>query len=354
MAVIGHWNSLTEAQRLTQSVLIPGVIEEDIKRNNLLDRLPVAQSTGKSIKWNREVATISSYVKDIDIGEQLSWSSSVTYDPQETELKRCYVQRVLDDFIADVYGNINDYEATMLWEMKKGMVRRLGEKLWYDDISFGPGLTKEFDGLHALAADQTGTDLDIDNGEVGLSLDNLRKMIDAMKHGCDAIYMPYCIARRMDEAYQERGIGWSARFGDAGTAMYNLIGAITVGWDDAGKRIMFFDGIPIVRTDFLLAEKLDTGENADLRTVWTHTDDGDKQYSIFGIKFGDVFNQEPGLQLAFGNTQMVGQFYKIVPFSELEDYDASGLRLVSYVAPILGSKLCLGRIFDIEDVAVTA
>jgi len=344
MTVVGHWKNLTEAKKLTQSVLIPGVIEEDIKRNNLMDRLPAAQSTGQSIKFNREVACIEEDVNDAEIGEELSWSSSVEYDQQEVELKRCYVQRVLDDFIADVYGNVNDYEAIKLWEMKKGMVRKLGDKLLYDDITYGG--SKQFDGLHAIAALQTGTNLDIDNGgTAGLSLHYLRSMIDAMKHGCDILYMPGEIAQRLDEAYQERG------FTQLATGTAGNLSLITVGWDDMGKRVLFFDGIPIVRTDFLMAEQINTGDGSDARAKWTS---GDKQYSVFGIKFGDVFNQEPGLMLAFGNTEMVGQFYKIVPFTQLEDYDASGLRLVSYVAPLLGSKLCLGRIFDIEDLAVTA
>ena len=67
-----------------------------------------------------------------------------------------------------------------------------------------------------------------------------------------------------------------------------------------------------------------------------------------------MFNGEPGLCLGFGNTEMLGQFYKIVTFDDLEDYDAAGIRMVTYIAPLLGSKLCLARIFDIEDTAAVA
>lgn len=340
---VGHWKSLDEAKRLTQSQLIPGVIEEDIMRNNLLDRIPVAQARGKSIKWNREKVVIDSDVKDIDIGEGLSWTSSMEYSPQEAELKRCYLQRPLDNFIPDVYGTINNYEAQMLWEMKKALIRRIGKKLIYDDIAYGGA--KQFDGIHALAALQKGTDLDQDGGGLGLSLDNLRKMIDAMKHGCDLLLFPFDIARRMDEAYQERG------FAQLATGTAGNLGLITVGWNEAGRRQMFFDGIPIVRTDFLVPEQVDVGDGENLRALYA---DGYKQYSIFGIKFGDVFAGEPGLQLGFGNTQMLGQFYKLVMFDNLEGYDAAGIRLVSYLAPLLGSKLCLARIFDVEDRAIVA
>ena len=334
---IGHWSSLTQCQKLTQSQLIPGVIEEDILRNNILDRIPVAQAAGQSIKWNRESTVIDGDVANIDIGEQLSWSASVGYDQQEVELKRKYIQRVLDHFIPDVYGTINNYEAQVLWEMKKGLIRDLGDAIIYDDLTYG---TKEFDGLHALAAVQTGTDLDIEQSGA-LSLLNLRKQHDTMKHGVDFAYIPYLIARRIDAAYQEAGLARLA------SATSGTMGMISYGVDDQGKRVLFFDGVPFLRTDFLVSETADTGEGSNARAK-----SSSGQYTIFHIKFGDVFNGEPGLTLAFGNTQMVGQFYKIVPFEDLENYDAAGLRLVSYIAPLLGSKLGLGRVYDLTDAEV--
>jgi hypothetical protein len=340
---IGHWKTLTEAQKLTQSQLIPGVVEEDIFRNNLLDNIPVAQASGKSIKWNREKVVLDDDVAGADIGDELNWTSDMEYEQQEVELKRKYLQRVLDHFIPDVYGTINNYEAQVLLEMKKGMVRRLGNDLIYDDLTYGG--TLQFDGLHALAAVQTGTDLDIDEGEAGLSLANLRKMLDAQKAGTDFIYMPFEIARLMDAAYQEAG------FAALATASAGNLGLINYGVNEMGKRVMYFDGVPILRTDFLVAENANTGVGSDARAKYTS---GDKQYSVFGIKFGDIFNGEPGLTLGFGNTEMLGQFYKLVPFENLEDYDAAGIRMISYVAPLLGSKLSLARIYDIEAVAVVA
>jgi hypothetical protein len=58
--------------------------------------------------------------------------------------------------------------------------------------------------------------------------------------------------------------------------------------------------------------------------------------------------------MGFGNPDMVSSFYKVEYFDKLEDYDAKGLRMITYAAPLLGSKLSLGRIFDIEDVAIVA
>lgn len=345
----GHWANLSQLQKLTQSTLVPGVFEEDIKRENLVMRLPVVQAanTGKSIKWLRESVTAEAAVADITVGQQLAWSEDIEYDEVETALKISYLQRKLDKFVQSIYGNINNYEAQVLLEMKKGVMRKLGDKLVYNDITYGPGGAKEFDGLHALAAEQTGTDLDIDNAEAGLSLYNLRKMIDAMKYGCDELWFPYQIARRLDAAYGEAGIkktvSSSIRFSD--------IAMISYGWNEAGRRQMFWDGIPIIRTDYLVAEWENTGDGSSLRAKYVAT--GDKQYSIFGVKRGNVIAREPGLGMGFGGTNDT-EFFGLDYFPKLEDYLAAGMRLYAFVAPLLASTLCLGRIFDIEDVAVTA
>lgn len=340
---VHHWDSLTEAQKLTQSMLVPGVIEEDIKRNNMLDFLPVALATGTSVKWNRESTVAENDVSEPEIGEELTWTNSIAYDQQDEALKRKLIQRILDDFVEEVYGTINNYETQMLWETKKALYRRIGDDLIYDDKTYGS--SKQMKGLHQWAVVQTGTDLDIDNGEAGLSLHNLRLQIDAMKHGCDYIFMPPQIARRMDEAYEEAGFA-SLKYSTAGA--FSLI---TRGIDSLGKPILYFAGIPIIRTDYLEAENANTGVGSDARAKYTS---GDRQYSVFCVKRGNVFQRQPGLMMALGNKKQEQKLYEVVYFPELENYDAAGLRVKTYCQPLLGSKLCLGRIYDIEDAAITA
>lgn len=346
----GHWANLAAAQKLTQSMKIPGVFEEDIKRNNPIERVTVGQAahSGKKIEWLREksanVTALEDAVADIDIGEQLTWSADVDYDEKETELKRSYIQRKLDHFVEGIYGTYNNYEARMLLECEKALKRRIGARFLYADVNTS---SKMFDGLHAWARQGTTTTLNIDGGEVGLSLGTLRALCDEMKLGCDELWMPFEIVRRMDAAYQEKGF--------AGLA-YNVAGSLgflTLGFNELGKRVLFWDAIPIIRTDFLVAEQLNVGltsTTTDIRTVYAT---GTKGYSIFAVKHGNVLAQQPGITYAFGGTDGFGDFYKIVRFPELEDYDAGGIRMVNYGAVLLSSKICLGRIADITDVAIT-
>ena len=350
----GHWKDLSEAQKLTSSTLIPGIIETDIKRNNPVDRVPVAQAanSGYSIKFVAEKVTLDASVAMVDIGEQLNWTEDVEYDTIELFLKRCYIQRKLDQFVRDIYGNINNYRATVLLDMEKALKRKLGDWLIYGDETYSAG-NKEWDGLHAhaaLAGTSPGfapyTNLNIDqNG--ALSIDNLRILSDAMLLGIDELWLPYCLARRIDAAYQEKGINIAT----PATNVLPNMAMLSFGWNEAGKRMMFFDGIPLVRTDYLVDENNGTGTGATSNARAKYTT-GTKTYSIFAVKYGQVMNKEPGICFGYGGTEGAGDLYKLVAFPNLEDYDAEGMRIITYGALLLSNPFSIGRIFDITDAAV--
>ena len=348
----GYWNSLEEMAKATQSLLCPGVVEEDIKRNSLLDKAPVAQATGTgpSIKWLREGTLDESTVADFDIGEELLWTKGGNYTVVESALKRCYKAVKLDNFVVDIHKTVNDYEALMMKECEKLVLRKLGHKFIYDDITYGSA--KQFDGLHALAALNCAAAvsdgvLDIDNAEAGLALGSMRDLIDNGKHGWDGIYMPYIIYRYLNQAFEERGLV-SLASGTAGSLMN-----ITRTLDDLGKSmILRYGGVPIIPTDYLLAEQANTGRGTTLRALHTT---GTANYSVFFVKWGNpMAGSNPGLALGFGSTKGVGEFFKLDVFDKLPNYDARGIRLINYSAPLLGSKLCLGRIHDVIATAVTA
>jgi len=347
----GHWANLAALQKLTQSTKIPGVFEEDIKRNNPIERVTVGQAsgTGLKIEWLREipanVAALEAAVAEVNIGEGLTWTEDVNYEEKESALKRSYIQRKLDHFVEGIYGTYNNYEARLLLECEKALKRKIGARLIYADVNAS---AKQFDGVHAWAR-QTSGDLNIDQGGLGLSLANLRIMIDAMKMGVDEIWAPFEIIRQIDAAYQEKGFLYTV---SGTTQTHGTMSFLTLGYNELGKRVLFWDAVPMIRTDFLVGEQQDTGLTAvaaNVRTLYVN----EKGYSIFGVKHGNVLNQEPGLTYAFGGTSGFGDFYKLVRFPELENWDAGGLRMLNYGAVLLGSSLCLSRIADIADLAIT-
>lgn len=338
----GFWTNLAEAQRLTQPFLVPGVIEEHIRRGGVFDRFPLAQGVGTSIDWRREKGERTA--QEIGIGGQLTWTDNIDYTPKSTELKILYDQTPLDHFVSSVYSTMVNYEAVTHQGMVKGMLKRLEDRLIYGDTTFSNN-SLQFDGLHAWAYDngqQTdGSNLDIDEAGA-LSLSNMRLMVDTMKLGTDFILMPYEIARRLDAFYQEGNTG--------GTNI--SLGSFLWAPNEAGMRVPFWNGIEVVRTDYLVAEQAATGEGNDAMAKYSS---GTREYSVFFVKLGQVMLGEGGMTIAFGGkTNEAGEVFRTTFFPELEDFDASGLRLTSYIGTLAGSKYSVGRIYGITDVAVTA
>lgn len=351
----GHWKTLAEAQKLTQSTKVPGVFEEDIKRNNLLERMPVAQAagTGRKIEWLRESGTMEDAVVETGIGNQLLWGEDMEYTEVESILRTLYVQRKLDHYVEGIYGTYNNYQAQMLIEAEKGLKRRVGDRLIYADTDYG-GSPIQFDGLHALVAERgspwttandTNNKLNMDMASGALSLHYLRNLLDAMKLGADEILVPPCIGMRLDEAYEERG--FTGDIGDAGSINRGIRSYLTKGLNDMGKPVLYFGGVPIVRTDYLLTEEdgTGTGSTSNKRQKYSST----AAYSIFVVKYGNLMERDPGICYGFGATEGQGDFYKMRMWDDLEDFDAAGIRLINYGTVLLGSTLCLGRIFDITD-----
>jgi len=325
MAIVGYWANLAEAVKLVQDKLvIAGLIEEVIKEGHLLPKLPVFAIDAKSIVYNREKTLPTA--EFVDIHEQLEWKTGVEYTQVSLELKRIVRQSILDHFIMKTYKNPNDYKALVLSELRKGVMHFLEDKLIYGNSSTNP---KEFDGLHALAA--AGCALDIDEGGP-LSLANLRAAIDAVKPKPDLILMPFELQRRMDAAMFEAGITAGA--------------IIRVATDvrGIGERLTYFEGIPILPTDFIVAEQEGS--------PGTKYSSGTKVYPVFVLRFGQL--TQGGLCMAIGGETGGPDFFQVTQLDVLEDYDAGGIRLVAYCALALGSTKALARIYDITDAAITA
>lgn len=354
----GHWKDLTEVQKLTQSTKIPGVIEEEVKRNPPIERLPIAQAagTGLKIEWLREKVTMEDEAVEAAVGDQLAWGESSEYDEVESTLRYIYIQRKLDRYVQNIYGTYNDYQAQMLLECEKGLKRKLSDRIIYADTTYG-GTPTQFDGLHALAAERgtpnaaatvTYSDLNIDQATGALSLALLRRMVDAMLFGCDELWVPKQLGIRLDALYEEAGITYSVS--SNGT---NHLTLLTRGTNEIGRPILFWAGIPIIRTDYLVAEADGTGTGGTSNARGKYSS-GTRCYSIFGIRKGNVMERDPGICYAFGGTEGQGDLYELWTWDRLEDYNAGGIRLDTYGTVLLGSTKCLGRIFDITDASVVA
>ncbi len=362
MATTGHWISLTEAQKATQGVLLQGVVETVIEAGGLLPMLPVRQMDGQDITYDREVAwDPEDGAQSIDQEEQLGWTSDVSYTQKTVALKIIARQDRLDRFKANTYSNINDYRSLLVQEVTKRAMRYANHLAIYGDID---GDAKQFDGIHTLNKDETqdiasgsadDTSLNIDMEEGALALSTLRLLLNNCKVdqiGRDkvAIFVNRQIATRFDAAFQEAALVRSG--------VTHSLAQIMFGSTEIGGQIPFFDGVPVIRTDFLRAEQANSGIDVGASKRALHTS-GDKQYSLFVVRMDSI--ESGGLEAIFGDpaapgTTAVseGEFkgFARESFATLENYIAGGERIYSFISMALGAAHSLGRIFDIENVPI--
>ena len=343
MAIVGHWESLAEAQKLVQTRLLAGVVQEVYEEGQLLKELPVFAINEKSVTYNRESTLPSAAFYDIH--EQIPWQADVDYTTQkEATLKRVARQDVLDKFMMDTYKDPNDYRTIVLSELRKGCMRTIEDKLIYGDIDSDAA---EFDGVSQLfdtdaagaEAFTSATNLqmyDMGGASSPASIGILRHLIDQVKPKPDILLVTRTFRNTLSATAFEKGIVLSNA---------QPVGVISYAKNEFGTRIDYFDGIRLLVSDYLLNEVDDTG------TKDSGNDSG--ICSVYAIRFGQIM--EGGLCLCVGGKTGGPEFFMMKELETLEDYDASGIRLTAYCCLALGSSKSLARVTSIdEDGAIVA
>ena len=164
-----------------------------------------------------------------------------------------------------------------------------------------------------------------------------------MKHGMGFMLAPFPVVRAISQFYQE-----------SGPAVSNLSTVGTFVWspNDIGRPMPWWNGIELLRSDYLDLETVNTGLGSDARVKNT----AGTMYSIFAILNGMPGSEtDPGININFGgDTHQSGEFFRPERFEKLEDFDAAGLRLTSYITLTCGSTLGIARVVDLDGSIPTA
>ncbi len=333
--IVGHFENLVEAQKLVQSELLAGVIQEVYEEGQLLQRLPVTVIDSKSLLYNRESTLPSAAFYDIH--EQIPWTADVNFTQKETILKITARQDVLDGFMLKTYKNPNDYRTIILSTLRKGVMRTIEDKLIYGNVDNDAA---EFDGVgHLLPADIAGSEAwatanpqayDMGGAAAPVTLKVLRELIDAVRPKPSILLMTRTMRNTLSAVAFEKGIVLASATGG---------GRITYGKDEFGSRVDYFDGVPIVISDYLLDEtdntvNKDSGNDSGISSIWA-------------IRFGQII--DGGVCLVTGGDTGGVDFFKMVELADLEDYDAGGIRLVAYCSLAQGSSKATGVIHSIDE-----
>jgi len=303
--------TLDEASKLSNDMLLQGVVETIIKDSPILQRLPFIEIVGNGLTYNQEktLPTIDFY----DVGD--IWAESTpTFEQKTANLKIMGGDADVDNFLKATRSNLQDLETAVIELKAKALRVKFEETFIYGDLATNPN---QFDGLRKLVDTTTAGDQLIAMGATGatLTLDKLDELIDVVKGGKpDVLLMSRRSRRKINALVRAAG------------------GMVDSDRDKWGNFVQLWDGIPIGVNDWIL----DTHLVAD--SVETATTSGTCS-TIYAIQLGEgalCGLTSPGHLQA----EHVGS---------LESKDASRTRIKWYVSLALFSSVKAAALIGVKD-----
>jgi HK97 family phage major capsid protein len=303
--------TLAEASKLSNDILLQGVVETIVKDSPVLQNLPFIEIVGNGLTYNQENTLPS--IDFYDAGD--TWAESTpTFEQKTANLKIMGGDADVDNFLKTTRSNVQDLEAAIIELKAKALKQKLEETFIYGDSGTN---SKQFDGLRLLIDTTTASDQVIAMGATGatLTLDKLDELIDAVKGGKpDMLLMSRRSRRKINTLVRAAG------------------GMMDADRDKWGNFIQLWDGIPIGVNDWIL----DTHVVAD--SLETDTTGGDCS-TIYAIQFGEG---------ALCGLTSPG-FLQVEPIGSLENKDASRTRVKWYCSLALFSSVKAAALIGVQD-----
>jgi HK97 family phage major capsid protein len=273
---------LADAQRLTNNQFVQGIIETIILESDILAMLPFMEVNGASLLYNQE-ATLSGASW---YAPSATWTEQAVTVTQKTAALTILGGDVdVDNFMNQTFRNPNQLRAEAVQSKAKAVAFEFNDKFFN-----GLGSSNQPTGLRLLASAGQTYSLGVNGATPTLA--DYDTMIDLIKPG-----KPDCIvmskrSRRTLKALRRASGG----------------GFLETDYNAFGKRVEFYDGIPII-VDDNISDALTVGTSVNCSTV-------------FAIKFGYATGVM-GLMNGMIQTNEIGY---------LETKDAFRTRLKWYVS----------------------
>ena len=171
--------TLAEASKLSNDILLQGVVETIVKDSPILQQMPFIEIVGNGLTYNQEKTLPS--IDFYDVGD--TWAESTpTFEQITANLKIMGGDADIDNFLKATRSNLQDLEAAVVELKAKALRDKFGETFIYGDSATN---AKQFDGLRKLIDTTTASDQVIAAGATGagLTLSMLDEVIDAVKGG---------------------------------------------------------------------------------------------------------------------------------------------------------------------------
>ena len=303
--------TLVEAEKLSNDVLLQGVIETIIKDSPILQQLPFIQIVGNGLSYTQEKAlpTVDFY----DVGD--TWvESTPTFEKLTATLKIMGGDADVDNFLKSTRSNVQDLEAAVIEQKAKALRHEFEKEFLYGNATTSP---KQFAGIVKLIDTGTASDQLIAMAAAGatLTLTKLDALIDAVKGGKPDMLLMSRRSRRKIQAL-------------ARAAGSNL----EVGQGKLGDFVQLYNGIPIAINDWILDTHTVAGS---VETLYT----GEANSTIYALQFGE------GALCGISSPEML----QVERIGSLETKDASRTRVKWYVALALFASVKAAALIGVQD-----
>jgi len=292
--------TLTEAAKLSNDVLLKGVIDSVIYESPVLRLLPFIEIVGNALTYNRvnQYPTVAFY----DVAD--SWGEGgPTFTQITATLKIAGGDADVDNYIKGTRQNIQDIEAAVIALKAGALANKFEDTFVNGDTAVD---AKSFDGV--IKACVSGQAVSMGTNGDTLSFAKLDEMIDKVKPGKPALLLMSRRSRRKLRALARA----------AGT---NL----TIGKGTLGEEVEYWGDIPLYINDWL-SDALTVGTSSDCST-------------ILAMKLGEgavAGLSAPGL-------------LQVERIGSLETKDATRTRVKWYCSIALFNTLTLAKLTGVRD-----
>jgi hypothetical protein len=272
--------TLPQAAVLSDNDLQRGVIETFVQASPILDRLPLMTIEGNAYAYNQEATLPGVAFRSVNEGYT---ESTGTVVQNSESLVILGGDADVDKFIVKTRGNLNDQRATQTAMKVKSAAYKFQETFFNGDVAVDPkgfdGLKKRLTGAQVLDAGTNGVGPVTAGHDFLDALDALIAQVPGIGGANGAIYANASILGKVTSALRRLG------------------GADFIREDLTGKRVLTYNGIPILDPGFTAAGVQILGQNETQGTATNAS-------SVYAVKFGNDEGDQAVTGLTNGGVQV--------------------------------------------------
>jgi hypothetical protein len=254
--------TLAESAKLTQNLLLAGVIETIVTVNPIYEVFPFMEIDGNALAYNRElVAGDSQY---LGVGGTITAKAAATFTAKSAALTTLIGDAEVNLLIEATRSNYTDQKAVQVASKAKSIGRQ-----YQQGVITGDGTADSFEGLLTLVP--SGQKVASATDGQDLSFDILDQLLDLVKDKDGEVDYIMMNARTIRSYYALlRALGGA-----------NISETTTL---PSGRKIPNYRGVPIFRNDYIPINQTQGATTSSCTTIFAGTfDDGSGKIGLSGI-----------------------------------------------------------------------